>query len=75
MNALIDAGYLPADSRSSATTGYVYSVTVSADKKRYSAAAVPAVYGRTGKLSFAVELDANGQPHLTSRDPGAAKTK
>lgn len=75
LNALIDAGYLPADSRSSESTGYVFSVTVTADKKRYSAAAVPAVYGKTGKLSFAVQLDANGQPHLTSKDAGGAKTK
>ena len=75
IEALIGAGFLPADIRSSDSTGYKYSVTVSADKKRYSAAAVPAVYGKTGRLSFAVELDENGQPHLTSNDPKTAKTK
>lgn len=74
MNALIKAELLPADIRSSESTGYQYSITVTPDKRRYSAAAVPAVYGKTGKLSFAVELDANGHPHLTSRDKGG-KTK
>jgi hypothetical protein len=68
MAALIAAGFLPEDIRSSTSTGYNYSVTVSADKKKYSAAATPAVYGKTGRLAFSVQLDAAGQPHLTSRD-------
>ena len=42
MPALIAAGFLPADIRTSETTGYNYSITVSADKQRYSAAATPA---------------------------------
>ena len=75
MDSLINAELLPADIRSGESTGYVYSITVSPDRKKYSAAAAPAVYGKTGKLSFAVELDANGQPRLTSTDYGAKKTK
>lgn len=75
MDALIAAQVLPADIRSNVSTGYNYAVTVSPDKKRYAAAAVPAVYGKTGRLSFAVQLDEHGQPHLTSRDDGAKKTK
>ena len=75
MNALIGAEFLPADIRSSESTGYQYSITVTPDRRRYSASAVPAVYGKTGKLSFAVELDGLGQPHLVSRDDGAKKTK
>lgn len=75
VEALIKAQFLPDDIRSSESTGYRYSVTVTPDKKRYSASALPAVYGKTGKRSFAVDLDAKGQPHLTSRDDGAAKTK
>ena len=75
MNALINAELLPADARSSTSTGYQYSVTVNADRTRYSASAVPAVYGKTGRLSFAVELDEKGQPHLSSSDAGAKKTK
>lgn len=73
MNALIAAEFLPADVRSSDSTGYQYALTVTPDKKRYSASAVPAVYGKTGKRSFSVELDTLGQPHLVSRDDGAAK--
>jgi hypothetical protein len=75
MNALIAAEFLPPDIRSSVSTGYQYSVAVSDDRTRYSAAAVPAVYGKSGRLSFTVELDANGQPHLDSRDAGAKKQK
>lgn len=75
MEALVAAQVLPEDIRSSESTGYNYAVMVSADKKRYGAAAVPAVYGKTGRLSFAVQLDERGQPHLTSRDDGAKKTK
>jgi hypothetical protein len=75
MDALIKAEFLPADIRSSRSTGYQYTVTVSADKKRYSASAVPAVYGKTGKMTYGIELDGNGQPHLIKRDDGAPKTK
>lgn len=75
MNALINASFLPEDIRSSESTGYIYTVTVSSDRQKYSASAVPAVYGKTGRLSFAVKLDENSQPHLTSRDEGAKKTK
>ncbi len=75
MEALINAEFLPADIRTSESTGYNYAVSVSSDRKEYSASAVPAVYGKTGRLSFTVKLDENSQPHLTSRDEGAKKTK
>jgi len=75
MNALINAEFLPPDIRSSDSTGYNYGISVSADRKKYSASAVPAVYGKTGRLTFLVELDENSQAHLTSRDDGAKKTK
>jgi hypothetical protein len=76
MDALIKAEFLPSDIRSSESTGYRYAVTVSQDRKSYSASAVPAVYGKTGKRSFAIELDGLGQPHLISRDDrAAAKSK
>ena len=75
MDALIAAQFLPSDIKSSESTGYVYTVTLASDRKTYSAGAVPAVYGKTGRLSFAVKLDKNSQPHLTSRDEGAKKTK
>ncbi len=74
-DALIKAQYLPADIKSSESTGYRFAISVTPDKKRYSASAVPAVYGKTGRRSFAVELDERGQPRLSSRDDGAAKIK
>ena len=64
------AGLLPDDVVSSDSTGYAYSVKLSSDKKKYSAEAVPAVYGKTGKLSFTVELNDKRQPHLASKDYG-----
>ena len=70
MAALITAGFLPDDIRSSESTGYNYSIALANDKMKYSAAATPAVYGKTGRLSFAVKLDEDGQPHLTSTDAG-----
>lgn len=75
MDALINAQFLPDDIRSSESTGYNYTITVSSDRRKYSAAAVPAVYGKSGRLSFKVELDSKGQPHLTSRDAGGQKPK
>jgi hypothetical protein len=75
MDALIKANFLPEDIRSSESTGYVYTVSLSGDRKIYSASAVPAVYGKSGRLSFTVGLDADSQAHLTSRDAGAGKAK
>jgi len=70
MAQLIDSGFLPEDARSSESTGYAYAVKLAADKKTYSATATPAVYGKTGRLTFSVELKGN-KPHLSSRDDGA----
>ena len=72
---LIGAGLLPEDVRSSETTGYNFTLTVAPDRKSYTASAVPAVYGKTGKRSFNVDLDPKGQPRLVSRDAGPAKGK
>ena len=40
MNALINAQFLPDDIRTSESTGYVYTVNLSSDRKKYSATAV-----------------------------------
>jgi hypothetical protein len=74
MNALIMAEFLPADIRATGSTGYRYTVTVTPDRKRYSAWAFPVVYGKSGKLTYGVELDGLGSPHLIKRDDGP-KTK
>ena len=70
ISELIRAGFLPADVQTSESTGYKYDLKVSGDKKQYSASAVPSHYGKTGKLSFSVQLDEKGSPRLTSKDNG-----
>lgn len=75
MSALVAAGLLPNDVTSSASTGYKYSVSVSGDASKYTASAVPAEYGKSGKLSFMVELDPKGQSRLTSKDNGGKPLK
>ena len=54
---LVKAGLLPPDIESTASTGYRYHLKVSADRKSYQAGAEPEVYGRTGRLSFYLDLN------------------
>ncbi len=49
---LITAGLVPKDIEGTESTGYRFRITVSADRKSWSAGAEPAQYGRSGKLSF-----------------------
>lgn len=58
LTELIGAGLVPKDIEGTESTGYRFRVNVSADRKSWSAAAEPAQYGRSGKLSF--YLDATG---------------
>jgi len=69
MDTLVGSGYLPADVRSSDSTGYNFELTLQ-DKNRYTATATPAVYGKTGKLSFLLYLDTKGRSHVTGKDTG-----
>ncbi len=55
---LIAAGLVPKDIEGTASTGYRFRISVTSDRQSWHAAAEPAEYGRTGKLSFF--LDANG---------------
>jgi hypothetical protein len=67
---LIELGFLPSDITSAETTGYNYALQLSADRKRYSASATPAVYGKSGKISLLLDLDADGKPRMKSVDNG-----
>jgi len=58
MAALISAGLIPKDLETPDSTGYRFRIGVSPDRKSWFAAAEPAEYGRSGKLSF--YLDAAG---------------
>ena len=65
---LIDKGFLPQDFLTSDTTGYNYQIQLSADRKRFTATAMPAVYGKTGKLSFWFETNGNKTSLLKNKD-------
>jgi hypothetical protein len=75
MSALIESGFLPEDAQTADSTGYNYKVSVTSDKKKYSATAEPAIYGKTGKLSFLLEFDDKKNPRLTSKDNQAKAVK
>ncbi len=68
MAALVDKGFLPEDALTADSTGYNYKIFVSSDKKKYSATAEPAIYAKTGKLSFLLELDDKKNSRLTAKD-------
>ena len=72
---LIEKGFLPADALSSASTGYEYSVSLDENRKSYFASATPAVYGKSGKLSFLFEFDRKNNPRLTEKDNGGKHLK
>ena len=67
---LIELGYLPSDVTSAESTGYNYALKLAGDRKRYSASATPAVYGKSGKISLLLDLDADGKPRMKSVDNG-----
>lgn len=73
--ALINKGFLPSDFLSAATTGYNYQIQLSADRKKYAATATPAVYEKTGKLSFGFQSDDKKTSSLKSQDIKGQKLK
>ena len=70
INALVGAGLLPDDVKTAESTGYDYSVTLLGDKKVYTASAIPAEYGRSGRLSFVLQSDGRSMPKISSKDNG-----
>ncbi len=67
-SVLIDKGFLPKDFLTAETTGYNYRIQISPDRKKYVAAATPAVYGKTGKLSFWFETNGSKTSTLKNKD-------
>jgi hypothetical protein len=65
---LVGESLLPDDVRNAESTGYNYAVRISDDKKRYSATATPADYGKSGRLSFMFESDGRHIPKIVSKD-------
>lgn len=70
VDALVASGLLPMDVKSSESTGYNYVINLAADKKQYYATATPAAYGKSGKTSYILKLDAKGISRVTSADNG-----
>lgn len=70
IDALVAAGFLPDDVKTSASTGYNYKVTLLNDKQVYAASATPAEYGRSGRLSFVLQSDGKSTPRISSKDNG-----
>ncbi|MCS6874181.1 MAG: hypothetical protein N2Z23_00190 [Pyrinomonadaceae bacterium] len=69
LKTLVQIGLLPDDILDTKSTGYKYKVVLSSDKKRYYASAEPAIYGKTGKLSFLLECEGiNKETKLQSKD-------
>jgi hypothetical protein len=71
---LIKAGLVPKDIETTESTGYRFRVNAVSGGKSWNAAAEPAQYGRTGKLSFYLDpsgvrsSDTGGKP-LTPKAP------
>ncbi len=68
LKALIESGFVPPDVQSPESTGYIYTVTLTDNKTKYFSTATPAVYGKSGRLSFLVVLNERSTPVLTSED-------
>ncbi len=68
LRALIEKNLLPDDAQTPETTGYDYKIELSADKKKYTATAAPAVYGKTGKLTFWFETGGAKAMAIKSKD-------
>ena len=75
MAALIDSGFLPSDVQTPESTGYIYAVTLTDDRTKYSATATPAEYGKSGKISFLVTLNDARSPLLSAKDTGGKPLK
>jgi len=70
MDTLVNSGLLPEDIKTSVSTGYNYAINLAADKRKYTATATPAEYGKSGKMSYLLQLDAKNVSRVKSKDTG-----
>lgn len=73
--ALVDKNLLPADIQTADSTGYNFKITLTNNGKSYFATATPTAYGKTGKSSFLLEIDAKKMPRINTRDNGGQVMK
>lgn len=71
LQQLVSAGLVPADILQTASTGYRFRVSPTSGGKSYAAAAEPARYGYTGRLSFYIDP----QTGLRKEDKGGKPLK
>ncbi|MDQ4123816.1 MAG: hypothetical protein M3209_20450 [Acidobacteriota bacterium] len=71
LNTLVNKRLLSADVLGT-EVGYRFRVQLAPDKKKYSVNAEPLQYGKTGKLSFLLEIGKDGKPVLKSNDNNGA---
>lgn len=72
---LVRQGLLPPDVNSAYSTGYNFSIMLSDDRKSYYVNAVPAAYGKSGKLSFLMEVQGTNEPKTKNKDNGGMPLK
>ena len=75
MATLVATGLLPDDITTSESTGYNYAIELFPSKIKYTATATPAVYGKSGRLSYLLQLDQKGISRVTSKDTGGKPMK
>lgn len=68
LSTLVKKGFVPEDAQTSTSTGYSYDVKLPTTRATYTALATPAVYGKTGRLSFALKITRERQPELIGKD-------
>jgi len=73
--ALILAGLIPKDLEATESTGYRFRITLPAGAKTWSAAAEPAQYGRTGRLSFFMDASGVRSGDVAGKPLGPSKLK
>jgi hypothetical protein len=75
MAALVQNNFVAPDVINPSVSGYNYKIVLSPDKTKYTLTAEPAVYGKTGKLSFLAEGEAGKNPQMASKDSGGLPLK
>jgi hypothetical protein len=72
---LIESGLISQEIFSPNLTGYNFVVKTSDNKRQYFVTATPATYGKTGKLSFVLELDDTGKMTMNQKDKSGQPLK
>lgn len=73
LDALINANLIPEEVKDAKTNGYKYSVTLSGDKKKYTVRAEPTTYGKTGKLSYLMQIEGNANQPVVKKEDNKGK--